>query len=174
MTKKKPSKRSKVSAKSNHIPLEDCEDELPDIGVEYDFVHLFGTEAEIEEYESDSCVVVDWRGEETLDEISEAIGDDELQWAETKRGFGMTVAYGSKTASAREKEIKAAGFNVVLIQLINKVLKPDYEIRIMRESMGGDTWSLLVKPRAWWKAMDKHFAARTSEFCATIDDWLQE
>lgn len=168
--KKKSSPRKRKSR--NRIPLEDCRDELPDIGVEYDSVHLFGTEAAIQEYESDCCVVVDWRGEDTLEDIGEVIGDGELQWAETKRGYGMTVAYGSRTASAREKEMKAVGFNGVLIQLLNKVLRPDYEIRIFRDSMVADTWCFLVKPVTWWKAMDKNFAKRTGEFCATLDEWF--
>ncbi len=131
--------------------------ELPDIGIDYDAAHISADEDQILEFDEEndnSCFRVDWRGdfEELFEDVNSRFGGAPVEPIEPKAGYTATVVRDGKTASAKSFD------RVEILQAMDKVLKgADEEMRVITESLKSDTLSVMVKPVAWWKAMDKHF-----------------
>ena len=143
-------------ARTNKWPESEW-DSLPDIGVEYDLIHLQGTDEDIIHEEPD-CFAVDWRGSDViLEEINTRLDRSKLRVEKPARGFSWTISYRGKRASGREPDV----WSVVLAA--NRTLQGHYEIRVSRESLYGDTFEFMIKPVKWWRAMDKNFARRTDD-----------
>ena len=131
--------------------------ELADIGVEYDAVHISGDEDLIYEYEEehyDSVFGADWRCDfdELFNDVNSRFSDREVEVEEGPSGYKFTVVCGDKRASVRSY------YRVEILKAMDRVLKgaPE-EMRVLADSLRGDTVSIMVKPTEWWKTMEKHY-----------------
>ena len=149
---------------------------MPEIGVEYDWVHLTGERHEIAEYEREhynSEFGIDWRQEDvdTVREIARCVDAPGLtaEYVIHGKTEKILIAYDGK-----QKRIAMTGDRKIALRTVANFLKSDYEIRVFRESTLSDTIECIIKPRDWWKAMDRRFRDRMNEVFIKLRDlaWL--
>ncbi len=130
---------------------------LPDIGVPYDAVHVTGDEDAILDYESnndDACFMVDWRCdfEDMFEDVNSRFTGPPVVPAEAQEGFLLSVSRKGKTASSTSTD------RVEVLQAMDVVLRGEAEeMRVITESLMSDTIVVMVKPVAWWAAMEQQF-----------------
>ena len=130
---------------------------LPDLGITYDAVHLSGDEDDILDFEAaheNGCFLVDWRGEfeEMFEDINSRLSGAPVEAVAPEEGFSASVARGGKIASASSFD------RVEVLQAIDQVLQgAEEEMRVVAESLRSDTLVVLLKPTAWWQAMEAEF-----------------
>ena len=118
----------------------------------------------------EQAFLVDWRDQEDwiLDEIIARMPDGLLsyRWTDdqqdlmaTYKGFETPLGLTSTPAD-----------RYVALRALNKILMPDYEIRVFSISFGSDTHTFYLQPSSWWSEMDAHFAARMSSVFTKISD----
>ena len=122
---------------------------------------------EHEEANDNSCFLIDWRCdfEELFDEINSRLTDRQIEPVQPAKGYEATIACGSKKASSKSL------CRVEVLKAIDKVLReaPE-EMRFVAESLQSDTICLLIKPKSWWKAMDKNFREEMSSTYVKVKD----
>ena len=133
---------------------------------EYDEVLVSGDDDELWEYayDTDKCLVVDWREEDdaVVEEAAGLIPEAGLsaEWTDgdpadlVVRYKGRRVPLGL-TGTPDDRSIVLRG--------LAGVLAGDYELRAFARSLETDTLAVLVKPAAWWRAMDERFPARMAQ-----------
>jgi len=140
--------------------------------VSYDRVLLKGTEEELDEYayDSDACVVVDWREEDDviIEMVSEKIPEAGLGFEFNEDFSDLVISYkGHETNVGLTLSMKD---RYITIRGLCRALVRDYEIRVFKRTLESDTHSLYVKPCAWWAEMDARFPNRMKRLFAKITD----
>lgn len=120
------------------------------------------------ETDSDIIVWVDWREEDDAivrycEEVLQTHKlSAECQDADNKLGYILTIRYDDK------KEI--VPFNpddvsrdATLITL-NQILRPDYEVRLWMDSIGGDTLAFVPLSSAQWSQLENEFGEEKVQY----------
>lgn len=101
--------------------------------------------------ESDCCAVIDWRDGfgEILEAVTHFLPDDYVRLTEVCTN-SCKVSVGEKII---DLEVPSQAKQESLIDLVNKVLQPQYEIRQFRPA-NGDAHSLFVAPSEFWRDIE--------------------
>lgn len=115
-------------------------------------------------YDTDKCVVVDWRedDEEIVTSVAEFVRKGELSAEMTDdEPPSLIVTYKGEETVIELTESPADRY--VVLRGLNAVLEGDYELRVFNVTLDTDTHAFLVKPVAWWQAMDDRYPDRMEE-----------
>jgi hypothetical protein len=120
-------------------------------------------------YQSKQVIGIDFQifHDEMIDLIDAAIEDDELVGE-----FSMGMDWVKLNFKDREKEITISNDwpdTVRLLDAICEVLAPDYELRYIRDEFGYPEPEVLLRPVAWWVAMDEVYPGTMSSMFAKIE-----
>lgn len=111
------------------------------------------------------CVVVDWRDdvEADLAEVNRMLPGGYLQYRSVD---GQTWELRCHDVS---HSIVGCGADEQLLKAINRALLPEFEMRIFTPTMG-DSYSLLLRPAAWWSEFSTTHPARARKLFVTTDE----
>ena len=113
------------------------------------------------------CVVVDWR-----DDVATILG---VVKAKLPDGY---LDYQRVDAERWEVHCRGARHTLVasndehterVLRSINRLLMPEYEMRIFTPTMG-DGYSLLVRPAKWWSDFSSAYGSRARKLFVTTDE----
>lgn len=113
------------------------------------------------------CVVVDWRDdvETILVDVKRMLPQGYLNYRQIdERTWELQCRGESRTIMAGEVVKKE-----VLLQSINQVLLPEYEMRIFTPTMG-DGYSLLVRRSSWWRDFSAAHPSGARKLFVTTDE----
>ena len=125
---------------------------------------------------SQKLVWIDWReyDEDIINYIEGVIQSGELSGkskdADNKMGFDIfiewkgneyKISYPNKEGSDRDTTIKT----------LNKIIQPEYEIRLFMESLGNDTLAFVPLLKNEWEELEKEFGEeKVNYYFSRIDD----
>lgn len=125
---------------------------------------------------STKLVWIDWReyDEEIINYIENVIQSGKLigknEDADNKMGFNIIIewkgneykiSYPDEEGSDRDTTIKT----------LNKVIQPEYEIRLFMESLGSDTLAFVPLSKEEWEELEKDFGEeKVNYYFSKIDD----
>ena len=116
--------------------------------------------------DADGVFWVDWREEDAqIVALCAKSMNDRLLTAE-RDGEGLVIDYRGKSVKVAPGA-KGDERDLTLLAL-NKVLKPQYEIRYVRASDGGDTAAFMSLPASQWKGFEKQFGDRVAAAFAKL------
>jgi hypothetical protein len=109
-----------------------------------------------------ACIVVDWKEEE--EEIVKCFARHlpEEKLAPLRKGGLLWVRYNDRqhqiplTDSARDQ--------YVAISSLASIVRPKYEVRLLKATLDSDTHALLVLPRATWKFLERQHPKWVRQF----------
>jgi len=61
----------------------------------------------------------------------------------------------------------------LILQSINRVLLPEFEMKVFLPTIG-DTISLLLRPAQWWNEFETAYPARRQKLFLTVNDRIQQ
>lgn len=120
---------------------------------------------------SRNCIVIDWR--DNVETIIAAVGEN------LPKGYWIVRKIDEQTVEIdRRGEIhsvvaRADSDLEPLLQSINRLIFPEYEMRILKATMG-DGYSLLLRPSNWWVAFAASHPARFRDIFVTIDERVRQ
>lgn len=115
----------------------------------------------------DIVMVVDWGEEDdAIVQYCEKILETghlsaELEDADNKQGFTLTVHYAEKSLVIPYQS-EGADRDTTLLAL-NEILQPDYDIRWCKVSDGNDTLEFIPLPKILWHRLDMKYAGKMDE-----------
>jgi hypothetical protein len=125
---------------------------------------------------SQKLVWIDWReyDEDIINYIEGVIQSGELSGkskdADNEMGFDIfiewkgneyKISYPNKEGSDRDTTIKT----------LNKIIQPEYEIRLFMESLGNDTLAFVSLLKSEWEELEKEFGEeKINYYFSKIDD----
>lgn len=125
---------------------------------------------------SQKLVWIDWReyDEDIINYIEGVIQSGELSGkskdADNEMGFDIfiewkgneyKISYPNKEGSDRDTTIKT----------LNKIIQPEYEIRLFMESLGNDTLAFVSLLKSKWEELEKEFEEeKVNYYFSKIDD----
>ena len=125
---------------------------------------------------SQKLVWIDWReyDEDIINYIEGVIQSGELSGkskdVDNEMGFDIfiewkgieyKISYPDKEGSDRDTTIKT----------LNKIIQPEYEIRLFMESLGNDTLAFVPLLKSEWKELEKEFGEeKVNYYFSKIDD----
>jgi hypothetical protein len=121
----------------------------------------------------DIIMVVDWRefDEDIIEYCENALETTHLSVetidVDNKRGFDTFIEYNGKKVSVPYQG-EGADRDTTIITL-NEVIKPAYEIRLCKRSIGNDTLEFLPLPKENWDALENEFPGKVDEFFQKIN-----
>lgn len=140
----------------------------------YDEVLIAGDDEALMEYayDTDKCVVVDWREDD--EDIVEYVADfvkGELSAEMTEdEPPKMVVTYKGEESVIELTE--SAADRYVVLRGLNAVLEGEYELRVFKVTLESDTHAFLVKPVVWWQAMEERFGDRIEEVFSPLTELI--
>lgn len=120
---------------------------------------------------SDECIIVDHRAEEEsiFQDVAARLPDGVFQYEyDGEQFFSVTCGGVTETLELEfnpEDRYRALRF-------INAMMKPGYEMKIMRCTIGDDTHSFLLRPAAWWSEFAHAYPAKMQELFVDIDETM--
>ena len=125
---------------------------------------------------SQKLVWIDWReyDEDIINYIERVIQSGELSWkskdVDNEMGFDIFIEwkgqeykifYPNKEGSDRDTTIKT----------LNKIIQPEYEIRLFMESLGNDTLAFVPLLKNEWNELEKEFGEeKVNYYFSKIDN----
>lgn len=109
----------------------------------------------------DGLFWVDWReaDEDIIGLAAEIIGGDKLapEWIEGKLNirFNQTLSEIALQFEPGEQDIT--------LRALNKVLEPEFEIRLIKASEGGDTLAFFILDKKSWSELDLVFGGKVDD-----------
>lgn len=144
------------------------------MAVDIDPVLLSGDDDAIDEFASDTdrCVVVDWREEESdlIGYVADVIPEAGLSFEETEDGDDIVLSYKGK--SVRVGLTMTPRDRYITIRAINRLLAGDYEMRLFNVTYMSDTHSFYVKPVSWWREAEQAYPAEIARVFRVVDEGL--
>ena len=113
---------------------------------------------------SPALVWVDWReyDEDIVKYIEESMQTGKLSGesrnAENKMGFDIVIHWKGKEYVVPYPDEEGADRDST-IKYLNRIIQPDYEIRLFMESIGSDTLGFLPLAKEDWAELEKEFGA---------------
>lgn len=140
----------------------------------YDEIKSFLNDTDIDLFESESIIFVDWREDDEavvnyvhyfLDE------DDKFEYKVEEDGDFKIILYSKDDGLSDKKSRTIVDPNSrdITIKVLNDFLKPDYEIRWFMETLGDDTLGFAVMKLDWWNKLAEEFGDRLDFYFAKID-----
>ena len=131
--------------------------EKPELGVDYDLVHVNGDEDAIVAYEdenTESCFLVDWKCEfeDLFHDVNSRLTDRKVETIQPPKGYKCCVQ-----SAGKKKSLRSFDRFDVLKAMASVIKGGSEEMRVITESFQSDTIVVMVKPVKWWKALDKQF-----------------
>ncbi len=130
-------------------------------------------EDHLDDYIDHIAMWVDWREEdESIIQYCEDILQTnqlsaELVDADNERGFDIFIHYKNQ-----KTPIPYSGDGAdrdTTLQKLNSIINDEYELRLFRDSMDGDTLCFLPLSNKEWEFLDKHYSKETAKKFKKID-----
>ena len=130
---------------------------------------LDGDEIDLQEFiENDRCLVADcdWRGteEESVDHLADLLPPGTLTHETTENPdgtFSTHVRFKDREDTISLPARPLNNFRVLL--RVWQLLRPDYDIRLLRCSEDSDTQAFVLRPESWWNDFRTAFPQRYEE-----------
>lgn len=119
--------------------------------------------------DSEECIIVDHRAEEEtiFSEVAARLPEGYFQYEyDGERIFSVSCSgvTGNLELECSPRDRYRA------LRFINAMIRPDYEMKIMRCRFGDDTHSFLLRNNDWWSEFAEAYPDRMQELFVDIDE----
>jgi hypothetical protein len=119
--------------------------------------------------DSEECIVVDHRAEEEsiFADVAAKLPEDYFQYDfDGEQAFSVTCS-GKSEQFVLEYSPKD---RYRALRFINQMIRPDYEMKILRCRFADDTHSFLLRPGSWWAEFAGAYPGQMSGLFVDIDE----
>ena len=119
--------------------------------------------------DSEECIVVDHRSEEEpiFEDVAARLPDGYFQFEFIDEKI-FRVTCGGRTGQL--ELIYNPKDRYLALNFINGMVRPDYEMKILRCRYGDDTNSFLLRPSSWWAEFAKVYPDKLGELFVNLDE----
>jgi hypothetical protein len=127
------------------------------------------SDAVIDFADSDECIIIDHRAEdETIfEDVAARLPEGYFQYEYDGEQVFSATCRGVTTTFELEY---SPGDRYRALRFINSVIRPDYEMKIMRCYFDADTHSFLLRPGIWWSQFAEAYPEKMQELFVDIDE----
>jgi len=119
--------------------------------------------------DSEECIAVDHRAEEEpiFEDVQARLPAGHFQFEfDGERRFSVTC--GGRTEQFELEYSPEDRYRA--LRFINGMIRPDYEMKILRCRYGDDTHSFLLRPSVWWSEFTKAYPAKVGELFIDLNE----
>ena len=121
-------------------------------------------------------VWIDWRvyDEEIINYVESVIHSEKLigkiENVDNKMGFDIIIEWKGKEYKVSYPDEEGSDRDTT-IKTLNKIIQPEYEIRLFIESLGSDTLAFVPLSKEEWEELEKEFGEeKVNYYFSRIDD----
>lgn len=122
-------------------------------------------------WDADALTWVDWReyDEDIIDYVNEKIGGlISVSHQDNGKDYGddIIISYKGRSFMIPYGDVMDRDTTIIYV---NELIKPDFEIRLFIENLGGDTLGFVILDRASWERFEKEYNADVSRYFMPIN-----